>query len=116
VNVLRFPADFDPVRAAVRKLQQVKTSATLVDVVTHALYCGSMLLTNIDSSPKGTSAMLQLTFESIRIVSTGKTQAPQPTQPRDTPQKATGAQQPKPAPGPKKSALVAIGQWTGLLE
>jgi len=114
-SVLRTPANFDPVRNTMRTLERLKKEATLVDVATHARYCASMVITEASSSPKGDSSQIQITLESIRVVSTGRTQAPQPTQPRDKPAKTTGAQQPKPTPGPKKSAAVAVGQWTGLL-
>jgi len=113
VNVLVFPQQFDAVKDTVRDLERFRDEGILIDVVTHARYCASMVVTQIESKPRGTSADITIQFKQVRIVSTRTVAlAPKPKEARGQPMKSTGSQQPK----PKQSLAVGIFKTLGLVE
>lgn len=109
-TVYKFSNAFDAVSDTRAILEELRTSATLLDVVTSSKDFQNMVLrshTIKKNESTGTGATFALEFQQIRLVETKIVNAPIPTETRGKKAVSKGAQGTKPAKDqPKKKSLL----------
>ena len=118
VNVQQFSDYTDFVGIAFTQLDTLRTTATLISVVTPKAQYTNMILESIrmHRDPRtGTSANFTLEFREIVTVTSQIVSAPLPSIPPATPPVNTGKQQTAPATGPMQSVGVTQGLASGVL-
>lgn len=94
-KVLRWPTEFDVCADVLDKLDALRTSRTLVDIVMSFRTVTGVVLTNIAPTRSvetgGKSLAITIAFDRMRVVNTQRVAAPAATEPRAQPKTAKGA-------------------------
>lgn len=106
--VMQFAGDTDYVQNAMNTLDQLRITATLLEVHTPRHFYSNMILernTMHRDAGTGTGANFTLSFRNIRVVSSAIVDAPQPSIVTATPTLDKGKKDTAPAPTAKESVL-----------
>lgn len=113
-TVLMFTKPFNFVSEMLVKLKEIKRKRYICTVVTAMYDYENMMLTGVptDRSTSSDSAIFDLTFERVNVVTTKKTAAPVPAEPRGKKKKNAGVKDANPASdqaAEKKKSLLKAG-------